>query len=58
MKKFPDFLADLIVVINLNMWRISEGRMVVTIFRLYFLKNKIKRCLKYIRKYDNFKVIF
>lgn len=43
MKKFPDFLADLIVVINLNMWRISEGRMVVTIFRLYFLKNKIKR---------------
>lgn len=44
MKKFPDFLADLIVVINLNdMWRISEGRMVVTKFRLYFLKNKIKR---------------
>lgn len=36
-EKFPDSLADLIVVISItDIWRILEDRMVVTVF-----KNKI-----------------
>lgn len=43
-EKFPDSLADLIVVISItDIWRILEGRMVVTVFK----NKKIEVCIIY-----------
>lgn len=41
-EKFPDSLADLIVVISItDIWRILEGRMVMTVFK----NKKIEGCI-------------